>query len=276
MSVSNEVRDTARPRTPLVDDLREAWRFRRLARLLVVRGLTERYQRSLLGAWWSVLVPLLEIGVLWLVFSHAFRRPVDQVPYVVYVASGVVLLNLFRLTVMGVATTLITEAGLLSRVYVPPMLLVLSSAGSVFTNFLLTLVPLLAIMAVSGVAPAATLPLIVVPALATAAFAAGVGLLLAAPTVRYRDLLEVTRIGLILVGYLAPVIYPFSIIPERYRDVIEINPLYHGVVAFRDLLYGAGSTSWSTYAVLLGAGVVSLAVGGVVFSRSVRRAIAVL
>lgn len=266
--------DSAARRSPR-GALLEAWQERELVRMLVYRKLVLRYKRSVLGAGWTLVNPLLEMGALAVVFAARFRGAAS-VTFVVYLMSGIVLLSLLRETVVGVTTVLRNDADVIGKVYVPTGILALSTAITTTINFLLTMVPLLLIMLVTGTALKLTTPLIVVPAALLVVFAAGIGMALAPSAVRYPDIAELTRVALLITGYMAPVFYPLSIVPHRLRFLVELNPLTHALAPFRQLLYGGTLGSWHPYAELAGYAAVSVGVGGWIFTRSARDAIAQL
>jgi ABC-2 type transport system permease protein len=273
--VGEAIYDSSRAAPALRQLGTNAWQSRGLVRLLTVRELTGRYQRSVLGVWWSLLNPLLEMLVLWLVFSRVFRFSTPHAPYVVYLLSGIVLITLFRETLMGVAVSLIHNDPLLANIYVPAELFPLSTTAANLANFLLSSVPLVAIMLIAGVSLPLTLPAMVVPALCVAAFAAGIGLALAPFVVTYPDIQNLLRIAITLFSYLAPVFYPFTIVPDRFQGLFQLNPLYHFLAVFRAVLYG-DSASWVSYAVMVGSAVVVLLAGALVFKRYARAAVAAL
>jgi ABC-type polysaccharide/polyol phosphate export permease len=247
---------------------KEVWLQRRLVRLLVLRDLTLRYKRSILGAGWTLLNPLLEMIVLALVFSRVFRFSAPGVAYVVYLLSGIVIANMFRNAVIATAESLGANAGVLSRLRVPAAAFSTAAALQVFVTFLISLLPLIAIMIAVGQEIATTLPLAVVPAVLLVAFAFGIGLALAPLAVKFPDSVVLTGISLTLVTYLAPVFYPLSIVPHEYRFVVEANPLYHFLNAFRAAVYGDGLASVADYASMFGFTAVALVGGWLVFART--------
>ncbi len=247
---------------------KEVWLHRRLVRLLVLRNLTLRYKRSILGAGWTLLNPLLEMAVLALVFSRVFRFSSPGTAYVVYLLSGVVVANLFRNAIIATAESLGANAGVLSRLRVPAAAFSTAAALQVFVTFAISLLPLIAIMIATGQEIPVTLPLAVIPAVLLAAFAFGIGLALAPMSVKFPDSVALTGVLLTFVTYLAPVFYPFSIVPGKYRFVVEANPLYHFLNAFRAAVYGDGLASVADYASIFGFTAVALAGGWLVFART--------
>ncbi len=252
---------------PLVDEVSQLVRYRDLLRLLVVRDLTLRYKRSLLGVWWTLLNPLLTTTVMWIVFSNIFRFPTGNVPFIVYLLSGVLLLNFFAQGINGVGVSLVSSANILTKVYVPPVVFAVSAALAAAVNFLVSLLPLLAVQLATGTAIPLTALLVPLPGLALLALVTGLGLLVAAAAIRFADTLDLVAILVVLVGYLTPTFYPVEIVPERFVFVIEANPLYSYLLVFRSLMYGGDLGPWWAWTVMASTAVVSLLAGTWVFSR---------
>jgi ABC-type polysaccharide/polyol phosphate export permease len=274
--VSDYLYDSAARSSPPAAWVARLWRHRTLVRLLVSRELRIRYKRSLLGVWWTLLSPLLEMAALAVVFSQVFRFSSTDVPYVVYLLSGIVVAGLMRNAILRAGNSLSENAYTLTRMRVPAEIFSLAAALEVALNFLVSLLPLIAIMLISGASVSPTAPLIVVPTVLVFAFGLGVGMAVAPVVARFVDTLALVGILLGLVTYLAPVFYPFHIVPERFRFIVEANPLYRFLNIFRDMLYGNGVGGLGDYLVGGGYVLAALAIGGWVFARGSGRAIALL
>src|SRR3954447_22397727 len=158
-ALTEPVYDSRRRWRPLIDDLAALREHRELVLLLLRRNLVLRYKRSAIGIGWTMLNPLLEMLVLWVVFSQRSEGVTE--PFIVYLLSGVVLINLFRQGVLGISTVLINDRALVRMTHVPAVVLGVATAGALGVGFLLMTLPLLAIMAITGVGFAPTLPLAV-------------------------------------------------------------------------------------------------------------------
>lgn len=260
--------DSAHRRPPLVQEARNLAAFRGLLRLLVVRDLTLRYKRSLLGVWWTLLNPLLTTAVLFMVFSQLFRfRVPGHVPFIVYLLGGVILVNFFSQGVTTVSASLVSSAGILTKVYVPPEVFASSAGVAAAVNFLLSLVPLLVIQLFTGVGIPLTVLLVPLPVVAMLALITGAGLLVATAAIRFSDALDLVAIFVLLLGYLTPTFYPLSVVPAHFRPFIYANPLFSYVEVFRDLVYGGTLGPAWNWAVMLGTGAAVLGLGTWVFSR---------
>ena len=273
-SVPPAVYDSARRSPLLVTELANFWNYRALIRLLVTRDVLVRYKRSFLGVWWTLLNPLLTMSVMWLVFSHIFRLAVgvSGIPFVVYLLSGVILIIFLQQGVDAVASSIVTNTPVLSKVYVPAEAFALSAGLAGAINLLLGAIPLLIFQLALGVGIPWTILLVPLPVLALLCLCIGLGLVVASIAVRFHDVLDLNRVILLLVGYMTPVFYPITIIPPTFRRVIEFNPVYYDLALFRSLIYGGSLASWQTWVGAFASGVFVLSVGLAVFARNWRTA----
>lgn len=256
-----ELYDSSARRIPVAGQLRELWRYRGLLRLLVVRDVTLRYKRSWLGIWWTLLSPLLTIAIMWIVFSHLFASSQLGVPYIVYLLSGVVVVSLFQQAVEQVGTSIVASSDLLSSVYAPPEVFALSAAAATIVTFAASTGMLLVVQLVLGVGIPSTALLIPGLALALLGFALGVGLVVAALSVRFYDTIDLTRVALYALALLTPTFYPITIVSGRLRTLLMLNPLYHYAVVFRSLAYQGTAAPMESYAVVAVTSVGGLLVG---------------
>lgn len=264
-----QVYDSAVGVTPIVTPLRRLVEHRGLLGLLVVRDLTVRYKRSLLGVWWTLLNPLLTTAVMFLVFSQIFRFELpDGEPFAVYLLSGVLIGAFFNQGVVAVGTSMTASASVLTKVYVPAEVFAVAAGSATAVNFLIGLLPLLLVQLLTGIGIAVSVPLVALVGLSLMLLVTGLGLLVAVAAVKFDDTLNLVTVTLTLVTYLAPTFYPKTIVPDQYRLFIELNPLTSYVDTFRTAVYGATSASPADWAVVSALGVLVLALGSWQFTRS--------
>lgn len=219
-------------------DLRELWEFRELLYFLVWRSIKVRYKQTMLGASWAVLQPLLTMLVLSIFLGRFARVPSNGVPYPLFAYAGLVIWACWTNALSQATLSLVEQQNLLTRVYFPRILLPLSGVIAALVDVLLSLPVLIGLMVFYGVAPASSawkLPLFV---LLAAMAALGIGLWLSALNVRYRDV-RYSIPFLIQLWFLStPVMYPASVLPERWQVVYGLNPLAGVVEGFRFALLG--------------------------------------
>jgi len=259
--------DSARSAS-VIEDAKTVWAQRDVLILLIRRELYTRYRRSLLGVWWTLLTPMLEMAVLWTVFSHLFRFGTSGVPYVVYLLAGIIMAALVRNTIIGVGAVLGVNGALLGRIRVAPQLFALAKAAEMLIAFAVSLGALVLVMIIVGPGLSIGMPLLLLPAMLATLFALGVGLTLAPMAIRFPDALVLIGILLTFVTYLAPVIYPLNIVPAAYRWIVEINPLTCYVEGFRAALYQQSLGRFAYVVAMVGYTATSLLVGVTVFTRT--------
>jgi len=268
--------DSGRAEPVLVTQLRNFWRYRRLIGLLVRRNVVARYKRSLLGVWWTLLNPLLTMIVMWLVFAHVFRlrAGVAGIPYVIYVLTGVIFLIFLQQGVDSVGSSVVLNAEILKKVYVPPEIFPLAAGIGIAINAFLSVLPLLVLQLALGVGVPWTLILVPIPLVAMLCFAVGYGMVIASVAIRFHDALDFNRVLVMLLGYLTPIFYPIAIVPGAVHQLIELNPVYYDLILFRNLVYGGSLSTWQPWVAAVGTGVIALTLGTAIFARSWRAAVA--
>lgn len=192
-----------------------------------------RYKSSLLGFVWTLLNPLLFLGIFLLIFSQAF----PQIPnYPVFALTGLVFWTFFSTVTGHMLSALVENANVLKSLAVPPLAFPLGQLLAGLFNLAISFVPLGFILAWFGWRPAPG-HLLLVPATALmTVFVFGVGLTLCALNVYFRDIGLLWSALLPAFFYLTPIAYPPDLIPERLRWIAELNPLYHFIALVRAIV----------------------------------------
>ncbi len=222
-------------------DLRELWQYRELAAFLAWRDIKVRYKHTVLGLAWVLIQPLAMMLVFWLFFGRlAGLGEGVTVPYPLFALAGLPAWQFFARVVQESGGSLLTNQRLLAKVYFPRILAPVASAGAAFLDFTVCLGLLLAALAAGGYLPgwqALAVPAFVALMLATAL---GVGCWLAALSTEFRDVVHVIPFLVQFWLIATPVVYPASLIPERFRWLAGLNPMAGVVEGFRWALLGTG------------------------------------
>jgi lipopolysaccharide transport system permease protein len=219
-------------------DVRELWAFRELLWVLALRDVRVRYKQTVLGASWAILRPVLTMLVFTAVFGRFARVPSDGLPYPVFVYAGLLPWTFFAAAVAASGASLVGSANLVSKVYFPRLIVPLSSIGASLVDLFVSAGVLFALMAWYGVGWTPHLlaaPLLLVAVVFTAL---GVGTLLAALTVTYRDVTHLLPFLIQIWMFATPVIYPLSLIPDPYRGLMFLNPMTGLIEGFRSAFLG--------------------------------------
>ncbi len=213
----------------------EIWRFRELLYFLAWRDIKVRYKQTVMGAAWAVLQPFMTMIVFTIFFGRlgGLDTKTGGAPYPIYVYAGLLPWTFFANTISTASLALVTNANLITKVYFPRMLLPLATAGVALVDLAVSFGVLFVMMGYyhTGV----TLHVLLVPALlaSTVLVATGVGLILSALTVAYRDFRYVVPFLVQIWMFATPVIYPSSIIPVRFRWALSLNPMAGLIDGFR-------------------------------------------
>jgi ABC-2 type transport system permease protein len=230
----------------------------------VRRNIVVRYKRSALGIAWTMLNPLGTTIILTFVFSRVFGGPAS---YAVYVLSGLICWTFFSQATSDSMNNLIWGGGLIKRIYVPRTVFAVSSVITGLVNIALAMVPLLAVMLVTGIYPTWSMLILPVPALILAMFALGVGLFLSAIAVFFVDVTDMYAILLTAWFYLSPVIYKPELLPEQYAWIVKLNPMYYLINLFRAPIYEGRVPSLEEFLVAGGIALVTLVIGWIIFAQ---------
>ena len=211
------------------------FRYRDLLWTLVARELKVRYRRSAIGFLWTMLQPLLTMLVLTAVFSAVFRFDVNNYP--VYALAGIMFWNFFSQSVTTSMNSLKNNATLLTKLPVPKAVFPLATVISGVINLLFAMVPLFAIIVITGHPLRPAILFLPVAILLATLFTLGAGLLLSPLAVFFYDTVEMVGVLLTLFMYMTPIFYPMSIVPEPYLHFVRFNPIRSVLEVFRDPIY---------------------------------------
>jgi lipopolysaccharide transport system permease protein len=255
-------------------DLAEAWHYREMGYLLTWRDVKVRYKQTALGAAWAILQPLLAMAVFTAIFGRFAGVPSEGVPYATFVYAGLLPWTYFSGAITNASQSLLANTNLVTKIYFPRILIPASACLAALLDLGIAATVLLVLLPLAGIRPAFT-GLLVLPVLVVLLFllALGCGLWLAALKVEYRDFQYVVPFLVQLWMFLTPVIYPASIVPERYRGLLALNPMVGVIEAFRAAVLGHRSVPWP----LVGesaALAVAIFVGGLWYFRRMERTFA--
>lgn len=209
-------------------------KFQPLLQELVARDIKIKYRRSVLGVLWTLLNPLFMMVVLSVVFSNLFRMDIENFP--LYLLSGQLVFTFFSDSTTNSMSAVIGNASLIKKIYVPKYLFVISRVFSSFINLMSSFTALLLVMVAMRAELHWTILLIPVPLVLLVIFCLGVGLILAAVTVKFRDIMHLYSVFTTALMYLTPVIYPMSMLPDWLRPIVGLNPITNILIMFRDVM----------------------------------------
>ncbi len=254
---------------PFTLNVGELWRYRDLIILFVKRDFVSVYKQTVLGPLWHFLQPLFTTLVYW-IFGGLAGLPTDGLPRILFLLTGVVIWNYFAACLTKTSNTFIGNAHIFGKVYFPrlaiPISVIISNLMSFFIQLLLV-VPFL-VYYLSQIQPNAFLLALPFLIIVIAMMGLGFGIIVSSLTIKYRDLVYLISFGVQLAMYAAPVIYPLSMIPTRFRGIASLNPLTPLIEAFRYALMGRGTFTAQSILYSTVFAFIILLIGIVLFNRA--------
>lgn len=217
---------------------RDLWHYRDLLVFLAWRDIAVRYRQTIAGVAWALLQPAMTMILFTIIFGRLAHMDGGGMPYPLLVLAGLIPWQLFSAALTGSGDSLVANAGLISKVYFPRIIIPMAAVSVAIVNALVSLALLAVLMPVYGVWPTwrlVALPLLLV---LTALIALGAGLVVAAMGVRYRDIRFVLPFVVQCGFFAAPVGYSTVVVPEHWRMVFALNPMVGVMEGFRWSILG--------------------------------------
>ena len=239
-----------KPKKKLLDvDIKGLWRYRDLYWMYVKRDIVTVYKQTILGPLWFLIQPILTTIMFMFVFGGLAGISTDGMPQPLFYMSGILLWNYFNSAFLASSNVFTVNASVFGKVYFPRLVVPLSGITSNLIKFgiqLLLFVSMYLFYWFQGAPLQVNWTLVLFPFLIflIAFHAMSWGLIISALTTKYRDLTQLVTFGIQLFMYATPVIYPLSAAPEKYRDLISLNPLTPIFEAFKYGCMGCGSLDW--------------------------------
>jgi lipopolysaccharide transport system permease protein len=247
-------------------DLGELWSQRELLYFLVWRDVKVRYKQTLMGAAWVLVQPFFTMLVFTAVFHRLGGFRSDGLPYPLFAYAGLLLWVFFSQAVTNATHSLVVNSALVTKVYFPRMYVPAAAVGAGLVDLAVASALLAGLLVYYGVEPTWRLLLAPLYVLLTVALALGLGLLTSAVTVKYRDVRHALPFLIQLLLFASPVIYPLSVVPEKWHWAAALNPLAGVLEGFRASIAGR-PVDLQTTAVSIVSALVLLALSAYVFRR---------
>ena len=249
---------------------REIYDYRQMIFSLVKKDLRGRYKGSVLGFFWTFLNPLLQLLVYTLVFSIILRNDIEKFYLFLFVA--LIPWIFFSSSITGGASCIFAQQSMVTKIYFPREVLPISHVLTCFINMLYSFIVVLAVVFLSGI-PINFLALLYLPLIMIIEFmlALGIAMIVSAVTVYFRDLEHILGIIVMAWQFLTPIVYPETLVPERWQALYFLNPMTPITIAYRDILYYSRAPHLSTLLLSVGMGVLFVILGFVIFGKLKKR-----
>lgn len=242
-------------------------RYRPLVHELVVRDLKVKYRRSFLGYLWSLLNPLLMMGVMTLIFSFMFKSSIQNFP--LYLICGQTLWTFFSESTNMAMTSILGNGALIKKVYIPKFIFPMSRVMSSFVTMSFSLAAIAIVMIFTKSPITWTLILFPIPLFFLLLFCMGIGLVLGALSVYFRDIVHLYGVITLAWMYMTPIFYPLdsNMLPQWVIQVIKLNPMYHYINFFRELVLYGNIPGPNTWVACITSSLLALAMGLAIFRK---------
>jgi len=253
-------------------NLKELWLYRDLIMLFVRRDLVSQYKQTILGPLYFVVTPIFATLINTLIFGTIAKLSTDGIPHFLFYMSGNLFWGYFNVCLVSAKDTFTKNVGIFSQVYFPRLAAPISEAISGLARMSIQFMVFFSFYAyfvMEGFELRPSIWVILVPVLLLqcALLGIGVGVLLSSFTTKYRDLNFVFSFFVQAWMYASPVVYPISVIPEKYHLLISINPMVGLIESVREILFGVSSLSVEYVLIGVAVNIIFLVIGILIFYR---------
>jgi lipopolysaccharide transport system permease protein len=247
--------------------LRELWLYHELLYFLAWRDIKVRYKQTFLGAVWVILQPLSMMFIFSVVFGKLARVPSDGIPYPAFAFAGLLPWMFLSTAVTSSGNSVVNSANLITKVYFPRLLVPMASVGAALIDFIITFAVLAALLFYYDVSFSLNILMLPVLILLLVTLVLACGILTAALNVKYRDVRLILPFLIQVWFFASPIIYPSSILPERWRWILSINPVTGIIEGLRVTFFGHKNFNWMEIGLSTGITLLLLVYALITFKR---------
>ncbi len=214
---------------------KELYNYREFLKTSIKKEFRGKYKKSFLGVLWSFLNPLFQLLIYALVFPFILKSEVDN--YIVFLIVALMPWNFFNMTILQSAASIVTNGGIIKKVYFPREILPISTATSNLLNFLITGIIVFAALLISGVGIGPSIIVLPIIVLIQYILQLGLAFIFSSITVYVRDVEYLLNVFMMLMFYLCPIVYSANMIPSKLLPLFKLNPMFHIIGYYRSILY---------------------------------------
>jgi ABC-type polysaccharide/polyol phosphate export permease len=254
----------------LISEIKLLSHHKNLLWQMVSREIKARYKQSILGYFWVILNPLAQMLVMSFAFSLIMRIPTaanDKIPYSLFLFTALLPWNLFSTSLASASNSLVSNSSLITKIYFPRTILVLSTIVAKIIDFLFANIILIVYLIIYKIPLTPNILWVIPIFLIQQIFTLGISFFLSAANLMYRDIQYLLSLVLILWMYLTPVIYPVDIVPARFRFIYQLNPMSVIINAYRQSILSGAPPKFSSLAIALFVSLIVLLFGLHYFKR---------
>lgn len=234
---------------------------------LTKREIKQRYKQSVLGYAWVILNPFVQMLVMTFVFSTLFQAKSVGVPYAIFIYVGLLPWTLFSSSLNSAVNSLVSNAGLLTKIYFPREIFVISTLLAKNVDFFLASTVFVAMMVWFQIPPSWSMLWLLPIFITQNIFTYALSLVAATFNLFYRDIQYVIGLVVMMWFYLTPVIYPVELFPPQYRWIFQINPMAVFINGYREILLNGNPPNLTSLGIGVVASILLVVIASVIFKR---------
>lgn len=249
----------------------ELWRYRELFYIFVWRDVKVRYKQTFLGLAWAIFQPFVTMIIFTVFFGRLAKVPSDGIPYPIFVYAGLLFWTYYQAALTNATGSLVENENIIKKVYFPRLILPISTTITPLIDFCAALLILFALMAYYHYTPH-ILGIIALPILLffSTIAASGLGLYLSSLNVKYRDVRYVVPFFIQTLIFFTPVIYPITLVPQKFAWLLYLNPMTGVITVARNLILGSGLVDWSLIGISVLSSIIIFILGVAYFRKTER------
>jgi lipopolysaccharide transport system permease protein len=253
-------------------NLKELWQYRDLISSFVKRDFTATYKQTILGPLWFFIQPIFTTIMFLIVFGNIAKIPTDGIPQVLFYMNGIILWNYFSKCLLSTSNTFVGNAGIFKKVYFSRLTIPVSNVISALVQFVIQFLLFIIIFIsykIYGVNLKLSFAVFAVPlfVLQMAVLGLGIGLIITSLTTKYRDLTYLVGFSVQLWMYATPIVYPLSMVPDKWRSLYMMNPVVPILESFKHAFFSTGMPSVTEYGISIATTVFLLFAGIFIFNK---------
>ncbi len=247
----------------------ELYRYREFLKTSIKKEFRGKYKKSFLGVLWSFLNPLFQLLIYALVFPFILKNNVDN--YVIFLIIALMPWNFFNMTILQSTASIVTNGGIIKKVYFPREILPISTATSNLLNFLITNIIVFAALLISGIGIGKSVLVLPIIIIIQYILLLGLAFIFSSITVYVRDIEYLLNVFMMLMFYLCPIVYSADMIPDELLLIFKINPMFHIINYYRTILYDKQIPNMGNVFILFMICLLVLILGYLIFQKCKKR-----
>ena len=248
---------------------KDLYQYREFLKTSIRKEFRGKYKKSFLGVLWSFINPLLQLLVYALVFPYIMRVQVEN--YTMFLVVVLIPWNFFSSTVSQSTSVIIASTGIIKKVYFPRAILPISNVTSNLLNFVISSIIVIAALLISGIGIGPSIAIFPLVLLIQYIFSLAISFLLSSITVYIRDLEYFINVLMMLWFYVTPVLYSIDMIPDKFKNILMLNPMTLIITTYREILYYKRIPDLGPLLILGGICIVLLIIGYLIFNKCEKR-----